>query len=214
ARGGCSPIPRFSPSPMEFTSFMKRIILEQNPPLARLVFNRPEVINATDPLFVKELLATGKALTKMKDIRVVLVTGTGRGFCSGVDLKALARDTITLPWFRMWEETIRSFETLYDKAVICGIRGACIGGGLQFSLAADMRIAVEDAFFSLTAVRHSIIPGLGTFRLPRALGMTRGRLLALIASRVSARRALEWGIVDRVVRPEELDIALNEAAAM
>lgn len=193
---------------------MARIILQRNPPIARVMFNRPEVINATDPLFVKEFLAIGKALEKMKDIRVVLVTGAGRGFCSGIDLKALARDEIKHPWFRQWEEAVRTFETLYDKAVICGIRGACIGGGLQFTLACDMRIASEDAFFSLTAVRHSIIPGLGTFRLPRALGLNRSKLLALVATRISAQRALDWGVVDRVVRAEELDATLNDAAGM
>ena len=193
---------------------MERLILEKTPPIARVMFNRPEVINATDPLFVKEFLAAGKALAKMKNIRVVLVTGAGRGFCSGIDLKALSRDEIKLPWFRLWEDTVRAFETLYDKAVICGIRGACIGGGLQFALACDLRIATEDAFFSLTAVRHSIIPGLGTFRLPRALGLNRGKLLALVAARITAQQALEWGVVDKVVQAEELDAALNQAAEM
>jgi len=193
---------------------MERIVVEKSPPIAHLTFNRPEVVNATDPLFVKEFLAIGKALAKTKDIRVVLVTGSGRGFCSGIDLKALSRDEIKLPWFRQWEEAVRTVETLYDKAVICGIRGACIGGGLQFSLACDMRIAAADAFFSLTAVRHSIIPGLGTFRLPRALGLSRGRLLALVAARINAQQALEWGVVDKVVKAEELDGALSEAAEM
>jgi len=193
---------------------MERIILEKTPPIARLTFNRPEVFNATDLPFVKELQATGKTLAKEKDIRVVLVTGAGRGFCSGIDLKALSRNEIKPSWFRQWEDTVRTFETLYDKAVICGIHGACIGGGLQFTLACDMRIATEDAFFSLTAVRHSIIPGLGTFRLPHALGLNHGKLLALVATRINARQALEWGVVDKVVKAEELDAALNEAAEM
>jgi enoyl-CoA hydratase/carnithine racemase len=193
---------------------VERIILGKNPPIARVTFNRPEVVNATDPLFVKELLATGKALARDKNIRVVLVTGAGRGFCSGIDLKALSRNEIKHPWFRLWEEAVRSFETLYDKAVICGVHGACIGGGLQFILACDMRIAADNAFFSLTAVRHSIIPGLGTFRLPRAIGLTRGRLLALVAAQIGAQEAKDWGLVDRVVKAEELESALQEAAEM
>lgn len=193
---------------------MERIIFEKTPPIARVTFNRPEVVNATDPLFVKELLATGKALAREKDVRVVLVTGTGRGFCSGIDLKALSRDEIKHPWFRLWEEAVRSFEVLYDKAVICGIHGACIGGGLQFTLACDMRIAADNAFFSLTAVRHSIIPGLGTFRLPRAIGLTRGRLLALVATQIGAQEAKDWGLVDRVVKAEGLEPALQAAAEM
>jgi hypothetical protein len=78
-------------------------------------------VNATDPRFVKELHAVGKALAKAKDIRAVIVTGAGRGFCSGIDLKAVAQDEIQLPWFREWEATLRLFETMYDKALICGI---------------------------------------------------------------------------------------------
>ena len=193
---------------------MARIILKKDPPIARVVFNRPEVVNATDPRFVKELHAVGKALAKAKDIRAVIVTGAGRGFCSGIDLKAVAQDEIQLPWFREWEATLRLFETMYDKALICGIHGACIGGGLQFSLTCDMRIAADNAFFSLTAVRHSIIPGLGTFRLPRAVGLGRGRLLALAASQIRAKQALEWGLVDQVVKPKTLDTALTTAADM
>ena len=94
---------------------MARVILKKDPPIARVIFNRPEVVNATDPRFVKELHAVGKALTKAKDIRAVVVTGAGRGFCSGIDLKAVAQDEIQLPWFREWEATLRLFETMYRK---------------------------------------------------------------------------------------------------
>ena len=191
---------------------MERVLLEKTPPIARVIFNRPEVVNAADPPFLERLLAVIKDLSRDGKTRVVLVTGEGRGFCSGIDLKALARDEIKLSWFRRWEEALRRLETLYDKAVVCGIHGACIGGGLQFALACDMRVAAEDAIFSLTAVRHSIVPGLGVLRLPRAVGLTRGRLLSLMATRIGAREAQAWGLVDRVVPRAELERALHEAA--
>ena len=193
---------------------MTRILLEKAPPIARIIFNRPEVVNATDGRFVKELHTIGQGLAQATDIRAVIVTGAGRGFCSGIDLKAVSRDEIQIPWFREWEETLRLFETMYDKVVICGIHGACIGGGLQFSLTCDMRIAADNAFFSLTAVRHSIIPGLGTFRLPRVVGMGRGRLLALATSQIKAKQALEWGLVDQVVKAKDLEKTLHSAAGM
>ena len=193
---------------------MVRILLEKAPPIARIIFNRPEVVNATDGRFVRELHTIGQELAKARDLRAVIVTGAGRGFCSGIDLKAVSQAEIQLPWFREWEETLRLFETMYDKVVICGIHGACIGGGLQFALTCDMRIAVDNAFFSLTAVRHSIIPGLGTFRLPRVVGMGRGRLLALASSQITAKQALEWGLVDQVVKARELEETLNSAADM
>jgi enoyl-CoA hydratase/carnithine racemase len=191
---------------------MDRVLLDRDGAVARLTFNRPEVVNATDPLFLEGLLGVAKELARDRTTRVVLVTGAGRGFCSGIDLKALSRREIKRPSFRRWEEALRLFETLYDKAVVCGIHGACIGGGLQFALACDMRIAADDAFFSLTAVRHSIIPGLGTFRLPRSVGLTRGRLLSLMATRVGAHEARAWGLVDRVVARSDLSLALHEAA--
>jgi len=192
---------------------MSQVLLDRAPPIARVTLNRPEVVNATDGSFLRQLLAAGRVLAKAKDIRAVLITGAGRGFCSGIDLKALERKEIKHPWFRQWEQAVRTFETLHDKAVICGIHGACIGGGLQLTLAADLRIASEDAFFGLTAIRHSIIPGLGTFRLPRAIGLNRARRLALVAERIDARTALEWGLVDRVVPRADLGRALDEAAA-
>ena len=193
---------------------MARILLEKAPPIARIIFNRPAVVNATDGRFVRELHTIGQALAEAKDLRAVIITGAGRGFCSGIDLKAVSQDEIQMPWFREWEETLRLFETMYDKVVICGIHGACIGGGLQFSLTCDMRIAADNAFFSLTAVRHSIIPGLGTFRLPRVVGLGRGRLLALATSQIKAKQALEWGLVDQVVKAKDLEKTLNSAADM
>ncbi len=193
---------------------MVRILMEKAPPIARIIFNRPEVVNATDGRFMKEMHTIGQTLAAAKDIRAVIVTGAGRGFCSGIDLKAVSQAEIQLSWFREWEETFRLFETMYDKVVICGIHGACIGGGLQFSLTCDMRIAVETAFFSLTAVRHSIIPGLGTFRLPRVVGMGRGRLLALATAQIQAQQALEWGLVDQVVTAKDLEKTLHSAAAV
>ena len=156
----------------------------------------------------------GKALSKAKDIRAVIVTGAGRGCRSGIDLKAVAQDGIQLPWFREWEDTLRLFETIYDKALICGIHGKCIGGGLQFSLTCDMHIAADNAFFSQTAVRRSIIFGLGTFRLLRTVGLGCGRMPTLAPSRIRAKRALEWGLVDQVVKPETLNTALASSADM
>ncbi len=191
---------------------MTRILVEKTPPVARIIFHRPEVVNATDGRFVQELHAIGEALAEAVDLRAVIITGAGRGFCSGIDLKAVARNEIQMPWFREWEETLRLFETMYDKVVICGMHGACIGGGLQFALTCDMRIAADNAFFSLTAVRHSIIPGLGTFRLPRVVGMGRGRWLALATSQIKAKQALEWGLIDQVVRARNLEKTLNSAA--
>ena len=77
-----------------------------------------------------------------------------------------------------------------------------------------MRVAVDNAFFSLTAVRQNIIPGLGTFRLPRVVSMGRGRLLTLATSQITAKQALEWGLVDQVVKAEDLDKTLTAAADM
>jgi len=180
---------------------MACVILKKDPPIARVVFNRPVVVNPTDARFVKVLHAVGKALSKAKDIRAVIVTGARRGFCSHIGLRAVAQDEIELLWFREWEATLRLFEAMYDKALICGIHGARIGGGLQFRLTCDMRIAADK------------LSGIVLFPVS-APSASRAQLLVLAASQIRAKQALAWGLVDQVVTPTTLDTALTDAANM
>lgn len=139
-----------------------------------------------------------------REARVAILTGAGRAFCSGVDLKALSSGRLDLSFFVDIEPLWDILENC-DKAVICGIHGYCLGGGLQIALACDLRMASDDAVLGLPAVKECLIPGLGTYRLPRLIGMGRARELLLLGDTIDARRAPEIGLVNVVVPRAELE---------
>ena len=101
-----------------------------------------------------------------------------RAFSSGIDLKTLSRGEFPMEWFRVYERGLRTYETM-DKVVMAAIHGYCIGGGLQVALASDIRIVSENTQFGLTAVKECLVPGLGTYRLARFIGMGRAKRIIL-----------------------------------
>ncbi len=181
----------------------KTVLYRRDGRIARITLNRPEVLNAENMTFLSDLTEAVHALRDDPGVRVAIVTGAGPAFCSGVDLKALSSGSLDLTFFTDIEYLWKILEDC-DKAVICGIHGYCLGGGLQIALACDLRIASENAILGLPAVKECLIPGLGTYRLPRLIGMGRARDLLLLGDTIDARRALEIGLVNAVVPQEEL----------
>jgi enoyl-CoA hydratase/carnithine racemase len=182
----------------------KTVLYRRDGRIARITLNRPEVLNAENMPFLNDLTQAVHALRDDREARVAIVTGAGRAFCAGVDLKALSTGSLAPAFFTDIEYLWEILENC-DKAVICGIRGYCLGGGLQIALACDLRVAAGDAVLGLPAVKESLIPGLGTYRLPRLIGMGRARELLLLGDTIDARRALEIGLVNSVVPPEQLE---------
>ncbi|HEV8436682.1 MAG TPA: enoyl-CoA hydratase/isomerase family protein [Methylomirabilota bacterium] len=185
------------------------IRLHVDGPAARITFDRPEVLNAGDVAFVRELTRTVAALQARPELRVVVLTGAGRAFSTGVDLTALAWRDLGLPDFIAWEDAMTAMERM-DKLLIAGINGHCLGGGLQLALVCDYRLAAEDALIGLPAVKECLIPSMATYRLPRLIGMARAKELILEGAPISSRQALEWGLVNRVVSGDEFARALDE----
>ena len=182
----------------------KAVLYRTDGPIARITLNRPEVLNAEDMTFLADMTEAIHALRDDRKARVAVITGAGRAFCSGVDLKALSSGRLDPSFFTGIEPLWDILENC-DKAVICGIHGYCLGGGLQIALACDLRIASDDAVLGLPAVKECLIPGLGTYRLPRLIGMGRARELLLLGDTIDARRALEIGLVNAVVPRTELE---------
>jgi enoyl-CoA hydratase/carnithine racemase len=182
----------------------KTVLYRRDGRIARITLNRTDVLNAENMTFLSDLTEAIHTLRDDREVRVAIVTGAGRAFCSGVDLKALSSGNLGPAFFTDIEYLWDILETC-DKAVICGIHGCCLGGGLQIALACDLRIAAEDAILGLPAVKECLIPGLGTYRLPRVIGMGRARELLLLGDSIDARRALEIGLVNAVVSREELE---------
>ena len=185
------------------------IRLERDSGLARLTFDRPRVLNAGNARWVAEFGEAVRQLTAASDLRVVVVTGAGRGFSTGVDLDALAAGEMRLEHFVAWEEAMTALERL-DAIVIAGINGHCLGGGLQIALVCDYRLVADEALLGLPAVKECLVPSMALYRLPRLIGLARAQELILTGRSLSAREAEQCGLVHRVVPTGQFDDALGE----
>jgi len=180
--------------------------------VATLVLNRPDVLNCANEQWARDLNAITEHLASLDGLRVVVLRGAGRAFCSGIDITALSRGEIAMSFFRNWERSLRTLESM-DAVVVAAVQSHCIGGGLQVALACDLRIATDDARFGITAVREGIIPGMGMWRVARHAGIGRTKRLALAADVVDAPTALAWGLVDWVVPADALDAKVHEVVS-
>ena len=185
------------------------IRLDVRGPIARMTFDRQHVLNAGNARFAAELGDAVATIAARSDVRVVVMTGAGRAFQTGVDLKALAAGELTLSDLVRWEDAMTAIERM-DRLFIAGINGHCIGGGLQLALVCDYRLAVEDALLSLPAVKECLIPSMALYRLPRLIGLARAKELILLGEPVTAREAERIGLVNRAVPPADFPKALDE----
>lgn len=186
------------------------VALALDGPVARITLNRPEVLNAGDPRWVAELNAVVAAVAARTDLRVAVIGGAGRAFCTGVDLKSLAAGAMTLAQFVAWEDAMTAIERL-PLPFIAAINGHCLGGGLQLALVCDYRLAVAEATLGLPAVKECLIPSMALYRLPRMIGAARARALILTGEPISATHAREYGLVDRVVPGVDFARAVEES---
>ncbi len=179
-----------------------------------LTLNRPEVMNSFNFALVHALSDRIGSLRFRPDIRVIILTGAGdKAFCAGADLKE--RVTYTDIQVKEFITTIRDLfseiENL-NQPVIAAINGVALGGGTELALASDIRIASEDASMGLTETRLAIIPGGGgTQRLPRLVGRSKAKEMIFTGRRVSAKEALDMGLVNKVSPKKDL---LAKAQAM
>ncbi len=185
------------------------VALTLDGPVARITLNRPEVLNAGDPAWVADLTAAVAAIAARPDLRVAVITGAGRAFCTGVALTALAGGAMPLPQFVAWEEAMTAIERL-PLPFVAAINGHCLGGGLQLALVCDYRVAAADALVGLPAVKECLIPSMSLYRLPRLIGAAPARELVLTGEPVTAARAEQLGLVNRVVPGAGFAAAVEE----
>ncbi len=172
--------------------------------LARLRLNRPEALNAANWAWVQDLVTATDYLARNVETRVVIVSGEGRAFCSGLDTKELSEGHLTVDWFATWERGVLALANL-NAITIAAIHGYCLGGGLQVTLACDLRIATTDAVLSIPAVREGLVAALGPMRLTRLIGAGPAKQLCLLGHRFSAQQGLNLGLINEVVAPGELE---------
>ena len=185
---------------------------ELNGHLARLRLNRPEALNAANWAWVQDLVTATDYLAKSTETHVVIVSGEGRAFCSGLDTKELSQGNLTIDWFTTWERGVIALANL-NAITIAAIHGYCLGGGLQVTLACDLRIATSDAVLSIPAVREGLVAALGPMRLARLIGAGPAKQLCLLGHRFTAQEGLTMGLINEVVSPgglEERALAMAE----
>jgi enoyl-CoA hydratase len=182
----------------------KTILLEKEGGVCILTLNRPDRLNAISYDLAMEMEQVTAEIDEDGEARVLVITGAGRGFCAGADIKEMADPHAKqLPLGRRYT----FFNRLEDmgKPVIAAINGACNGGGLEIALCCDFRIASEAATFGLGEVKIGVIPAAGgTARLPRLIGATRAKEFLYFGNRIDAQEAGRLGLVNRVVAPENL----------
>ena len=195
------------------------LLFETRDQIGFVTFNRPESMNAMNRQMTQELVEVCRQIEEDAAIRIAIFTGAGeKAFSAGMDLKERA-ETVFSPIERRNQKLTNKIYTqaravaAVTKPTIAAIRGYCVGGGLEFALACDLRIAAEDAKLGLTEVRRGIIPGAGgTQRLTRAVGVTKAMEMCLTGDTVSGAEAKTLGLVnDAVPSPDVMKAAENLA---
>ena len=208
------PAPR-SPDELGFET----ILYEKAPPRATLTLNRPDVLNAFDYRMLRELARACEDASYDDDLRVVVLTGAGRAFCVGANLRSWADEGYVgnereyWKWFNAMEAGVSGLRRI-GKATLARINGICVGGGNELQMACDLAVMVDDAFIRHVGLQHGSVPAAGATQwLPLIVGDRRAREIILLCEEIPAAQALEWGLVNRVVPAADLDATVDELVA-
>jgi 2-(1,2-epoxy-1,2-dihydrophenyl)acetyl-CoA isomerase len=194
------------------------LIWDQEGGVGRLTLNRPESLNAWTPQFGAELKDVLDGAAADESVRAVLVTGAGRGFSSGADLKTGfdphpddGRPDVRKELHELYHPAIAGIRRI-EKPVVAAVNGPAVGIGASLAFACDLILAAESAYFLLAFVNIGLMPdGGSTFLVPAAVGKARAFQMALLGERVSSQQALDWGLVNYIHKDDRL---LGEADAL
>ncbi|ACZ40929.1 Enoyl-CoA hydratase/isomerase [Thermobaculum terrenum ATCC BAA-798] len=171
-----------------------------------ITLNRPPV-NAINLQVIEQLEEALTSYEEDKNTKAVIITGNGRCFSAGADIKSFLEqdpDSPEIPLIRKANDVLNFIES-YPKVVIAAINGICLGGGNELALACDLRIASQNAIFGQPEIKLGLLPGWGGIqRLTRLLGKARALEMCLTGESLNADRALQIGLVNEVVSPEGL----------
>jgi 2-(1,2-epoxy-1,2-dihydrophenyl)acetyl-CoA isomerase len=195
------------------------ILYVKEGPIAKITLNRPNKMNSytveMNDIFKRSVMNASKD----KNIRVIIITGTGRAFCSGADVKTLSERFDQPDTDDMLRHVLRSRTSVVsllrkcNKPVIAAVNGVAVGGGFDLALACDIRIASDRARFSEIYVRRGLVPTSGgTYLLPRLIGIDKALMMLWTGNMVDAKEAERLGLVTMVVPYEELETTVFELA--
>jgi 2-(1,2-epoxy-1,2-dihydrophenyl)acetyl-CoA isomerase len=191
----------------------EQILYEVKDGVATITMNRPEKLNALTPQMGEEIYDAFRKSLTAAEVRAVILTGAGRGFCSGIDLSVLGdtqrREQVGQDFTRKFP--LENFHS--PKPTICAINGPAVGVGITMAVSFDMRVAAIDAKMAVPFAKLGILPGLGSsYLLPRLIGRGRTMDLLLSGRMFTGAEALEMGLVDRAVPAEQVLSTARELA--
>ena len=197
----------------------ENIILMKEGGIATITLNRPDKLNAINAKMAQELVLSVDEVTRDKETKVVVLTGAGRGFCSGADLTTITTGEFEgiidkKDWVQSAGTHLVSRLVNLDKPVITAVNGAAIGAGFGLALAGDYIIASDKASFSMIFVRLGLVPDSASlFLLPRLLGVAKAKEICFSGDMIDAMEAERIGLVNKVVVAEQLNSATMELAS-
>lgn len=193
----------------------KNIIDETSGSICTITINRPEVLNALDTMTLRELTDAVEKTGGDKSVRVIILTGSGeKAFVSGADIAAMSKMTEgEADEFATAGHGLMNAIASCPRPVIAAVNGFALGGGMELILACDIAYAGENAKFGLPEVKLGLYPGFGgTQRLTRLVGQMKAMELILSGRVIDSKKALEWGIVNRVIPAAELMTEVKKLA--
>lgn len=196
------------------------VILSRANGIAKITLNRPERLNAMSDPMLDLLVEVVADVTADENVRVIVLTGAGRGFCVGGDLDAMSEFGDAPPQARgtaieKLHRHMRTSELLRGSHAvsIAAVNGACAGAGLSLAAACDLRISSSAAVFRSAFIDAALSGDFGgTWLLTRLIGESRAKRMAFLNEKVDPNTALDWGLVTAVVEPESFDAAVDEMA--
>lgn len=195
------------------------LLFEKSDGVATITLNRPDRSNAFDDTMIAEMIDALKTLERDAEVRAVVITGAGKNFCAGQDLGSFLERYRASEGISFGAHLRKSYNVIIpkirslDKPVIAAVNGAAAGAGLGLACACDLRYASENAKFRMAFVGIALAPDSGTsFLLPRIIGLGRANELALTNELIDAQTALQYGLVNRVFKADELLPRTHELA--
>lgn len=177
--------------------------------VATVTLNRPDVLNSFNRPMARELVNVIEQIAADPELRAVILTGAGRGFCAGQDLAEAAPKEGVMPDLGdivrvNYNPLIRAIRKL-EKPVVCAVNGVAAGAGANIAFACDIVLASTAATFIQSFAKIGVIPDSGgTFLLPRIVGLQRATAMTMLAEKMSAEQARDWGLVYKVTEPDAL----------
>lgn len=194
----------------------KHLSIEKNDSIATIVLNRPQVMNAMSKEMILGLRDAVLEIGSDERIRVMILKGAGDHFCSGADLKLFTEDTASHEWIIAMKAVGQIIKTIREmpQPVIAMLKGVAVGGGANLALAADFVIAAENARFCEIFINIGAIMDYGGhYFLPRLVGLTRARELAMLGEEIDGNQAAAIGLIYKCVPPDELEKETASLAA-